>query len=123
MPKAILDTSSLITLGLAERTEKIPSGETRGFYHTFGGIDQAIEALILYDEVYIDAPSIERNLDGLPELQNYTQWCQRVAEKKGIEGAVYQSIITDCIPHIEEYPQRFPCLLRRYVIQEDDFYR
>jgi hypothetical protein len=115
VPSAIVDTSSLITLGLAERTKEVPSGDVAAFHRTFGGIDQAIEALVLYDDVYLDAPSVKRNIDALPELHAYIEDCKLVAEKSGIESLVYQSILADCVPHIGGKGGDFEDLLQMHT--------
>lgn len=40
-----------------------------------GGLGQAIEALVLYEDVAIDGPSFNRTLIELPTLAPYSKWC------------------------------------------------
>ena len=123
MLSAILDTSSLITLGIAERAiSRFHSkgiaevgNHYRSHYRFFGGIDQAIEAFILYDEIYLDAPSVRRNTDKLPELQNYSSFCQLVGEEEEAENKIYQAILRDYVPHIHVETEQFVNVYRMHT--------
>ena len=101
MLRVILDTSSLIELALAARRERPLEEPSIDFYRSFGGLRHAIEALVLYDEIAVDAPSIRRNLEKLPELDDYVSWCTPVAVETGAESRIYEAVLNECVPHIE----------------------
>src|ERR1044071_263574 len=70
MRPIVVDTSTLITLALATEEHAIAPGNVgpmRGRYG--GGLDGAISALVLYDDLVVDQSSVSRNIQRLPSLQ------------------------------------------------------
>ena len=101
MSTAIIDTSSLIALALAEQENEISHGDTYTFWRSHGGIDGAIEALILYDELVVDSPSIHRNADRLPRLQDYAERCRLIGTEEDFEDKVYRAVLSSYVPQVE----------------------
>jgi hypothetical protein len=102
MTKAILDTSSLIALALAQRdTQTPPPRDNRAFWHAHSGIDEAIEAFILYDDLVFDGPSLKRNAERLPELLNLSRFGELLWEDDTtLESRIYTSVLKSYVPHI-----------------------
>jgi hypothetical protein len=98
---AIIDTSSLIALALAEQESDIVRGDTHTFWRSHGGIDGAIEAFILYDDLVLDGPSLHRNADRLPQLHGYAKRCRLIGVAEDFEDRVYQSVLNNYVPHVE----------------------
>ena len=102
MTKTILDTSSLIALALAQRDTKTPQKDSRAFWQSHGGIDEAIEAFVLYDELVFDGPSLKRNIDRLPQLLELSRFGTPLWEEDTtLERRIYSSILRSYLPRIQ----------------------
>jgi hypothetical protein len=103
MQRTILDTSSLIALALAQRDNETPKHDSHAFRRAHGGIDEAIEALVLYDEVLFDGPSLRRNFARLPQLLDLSKLGKRLGEDDStLERKVYASVLRDYVPRIQD---------------------
>src|ERR1019366_5744869 len=101
MTKTILDTSSLIALALAQRDTQTPSRDDQAFRHAHGGIDEAIEAFVLYDDLVFDGPSLKRNAERLPELLSLSRFGELLWEDDPtLESRIYTSVLRSYVPHI-----------------------
>jgi hypothetical protein len=99
--KAILDTSSLIALALAQRDTQTQPRDSRAFWHAHGGLDEAIEAFVLYDDLVFDGPSLKRNAERLPELLNLSRFGKLLWEDDTtLESRIYASVLQSYVPHI-----------------------
>lgn len=116
MTQTILDTSSLIALALAQRDSDIRAGDSHSFWCAHGGIDAAIEALVLHDDLVFDGPSIRRNLDALPELGALTSHGELLWESDTtLESRIYSSILRTYVPQIAKTDQSLVDLFRMHM--------
>lgn len=66
-----------------------------------GGIDAAIEALILYDELAFDGPSVKRNADKFPSILELTRRGELLGEAdETLENDIYSSVIQIYVPRL-----------------------
>ena len=69
MKPIVVDTSTLITLALATDECAIAPGNIGPMRVRYGGgLDGAISALVLYDDLVVDQSSLSRNVERLPSL-------------------------------------------------------
>jgi hypothetical protein len=75
---AILDITSLIRLAAMMRLPDMPKEERVHVSYKASDVDTAIEALVLYDSVLLDGRAWETNLEILPELTDFSRFCQSI---------------------------------------------
>lgn len=92
MLDVILDTSSLISFTLASKYHEFPPGDLSGFHRLERGFDNTIEALVLYENIWIDGPSYQRNLEKYPELKSIVKHCRVIELDAADEQEAYRSI-------------------------------
>ena len=98
----ILDTSTLITLALAQRDQNIHKRDSHSMHAAYGGLDEAIQAFILHDNLVFDGPSVRRNIDELPQLSGYCKLgAQLWKEDLTLEQRIYQSLLDTYVPRME----------------------
>jgi hypothetical protein len=98
----ILDTSSLIALALAQKDTETPN-DARTFWQLHGGIDEAIEAFVLYDNLLFDGPSLRRNTGRLPQLETLSKFGQVVSHSgTELEREVYGLLLERYLPFFGE---------------------
>lgn len=103
MTPTIVDTSTLIILAQAERNTSIRNKDAYGLRKTFGGIDEAIQAFILHDNLLFDGPSLRRNVDRLPELMKYCGFGKTLCEEDlTLEQRVYESMLKNHFPTLRK---------------------
>ncbi len=104
MGTTILDTSSLIALAIAQRDTETPN-DVRVFWQQHGGIDEAIEAFVLYDDLLFDGPSVRRNAARLPQLNDLSQFGSPISEEGGSrERHTYQLLLERYLPFFAGAP-------------------
>jgi hypothetical protein len=98
MATVLLDSSSAIALALASDDRAVVTGDSRAFYRRHPDIDAAILAFTIYDDVCFDRPSIERNLEKLPALEQIIS----------VAGDLYDRVAEDAIYKVieSEYVKR-----------------
>ena len=102
MGTTILDTSSLIALALAQKDTETPN-DARTFWQLHGGIDEAIEAFVLYDNLLFDGPSLRRNTGRLPQLEILSRFGQVVSDSGiKLEREVYGLLLERYLPFFGE---------------------
>ncbi len=100
LPAVILDTSSLISLALMQQRADNSPPNASNLQNLHSGVDAAIEALVLYDELLVDGPSVSRNRLRLPEIQPFVSMCRTIATNEGDEEQIYRDVLRNCIDHI-----------------------
>jgi hypothetical protein len=98
----ILDTSTLITLALAQRESDIRRRDTHAFVEAYGGLDEAINAFVLHDNLIFDGPSLRRNFDRLPELMDYQSFGRTLWDDDlTLEQRIYESLLQTHLPSMQ----------------------
>lgn len=70
MRPIVVDTSTLITLALATEERAIAPGNIGPMRARYGGgLDGAISAMVLYEDLVVDQSSVSRNIQRLPSLE------------------------------------------------------
>ncbi len=118
MPSVLLDTSSLISLALTQQK----SGRSRPQIDDFKvstGVDEAIEALVLYDDILVDGPSVARNNATYPEMEPFVSVCRQIATGDGEEEAIYRGATAAFIDRIVQVANPlddlFDCPLEQWM--------
>jgi hypothetical protein len=97
---AILDTSSLIRIALAQQDHDTARGDLRAFWSSHFGIDGAIEAYVLYDDLLLDGPSVRRNENRLPGVARLSEGCRLIDLTEAQERGIYQSVLDSYLVHL-----------------------
>ncbi len=116
MVKTILDTSSVIALALAQNDTRTRAGDSHALWRAHGGIDEAIEAFVLYDEVLLDKPSIQRNAERLPQILELSNLGAPLWENDStLESRVYKQVLKAYIPRIDSLETEIIHLFQNYT--------
>ncbi|HYI10809.1 MAG TPA: hypothetical protein VEK57_17245 [Thermoanaerobaculia bacterium] len=92
MTRVLVDTSSLIAVALATEDDQVNAGATHAMYARHPDLDAGILALTVYDQIFFDQASVERNVEKLPSLQRITS----------IAGNVYGGVPEDRVYDLVE---------------------
>lgn len=108
MRRTILDTSSVITLALAQQNTEIRARDSLAMHSEYGGLDLAIQAFILHEDIVFDSPSIKRNIEQLPALLDFYKLGSPLWEDDlTLERRVYESLLETHIPHMQKPDDAF----------------
>ena len=91
MLDVLIDTSSLISFAKAAKLEFPPKNNTT-FSKVQPGLESTIEALVLYDNIWVDGPSINRNRKVYPYLDSIISHCKILELNHSDEQLAYSSI-------------------------------
>jgi hypothetical protein len=101
MKPTLVDTSTLITLALAIEDATTPFRDAAAMRAMYGaGLDGAIGAFVLYDDLRVDQPSISRNIEKLPSLELVTAIAPVVPTDLDEDG-VYHAVAERYLRHLD----------------------
>jgi hypothetical protein len=95
MSDVILDTSSLLALAAAQRSGK----DRSNLKYLYGGLDSAIEAIVLYDQLLLDRPSTALHEEPLSNINLPDKLARFLPMAPDIESQIYSDILTSWQDH------------------------
>jgi len=102
MLNVVLDTSSFLAFCGSQRFN-FPVEKFSGFYRVQPGFENTLEAIILYDLVHLDGPSIRRNDYAIETFEGLKDVVKLIELSPKDEGNCYSSIL-ELTNHIDANP-------------------
>jgi flagellar biosynthesis/type III secretory pathway chaperone len=114
MNGTIVDTSSFIALAMPFFSRQLKE-ENFGKSHSLHHLSSSIESVLLSDEIYVDYPSFQRNIEKYTELIKFEEIINYINDGEEDEKKCYEMCREGLLPLINRSNYFFTRLLRTHM--------